>query len=163
LGEVAGYWLTDPNRAVELQSRLGKAYLDLWGAAARRLSGEETGPVIAPDPKDRRFADPEWSSNQFFDFVKQAYLLSTGSADNLLRDAKDLDPHTRQKAEFYVKQVANALSPSNFVLTNPELFRETLSSNAANLARGMHMLAEDIKAGGGDLKIRQSDAASFDV
>ena len=163
LGEVMGYWLTDPNRAVELQSRLGRAYLELWGAAARRMSGEDAAPVATPDPKDRRFADPEWSSNQFFDFIKQAYLLSTDWADSLVKDAKELDPHTRQKAEFYVKQVANALSPSNFVLTNPELFRETLGSNAENLARGMHMLAEDIKAGGGELKIRQSDAASFEV
>ena len=162
-GEVGSYWLSDPNRAVELQSQLGRAYLDLWGAAAKRLSGEETGPVVMPDPKDRRFADPEWSSNQFFDFIKQAYLLSAHWADHLVEGAKDLDPHTRQKAEFYVKQVANALSPSNFVLTNPELLRETLGSNAENLARGMHMLAEDISAGGGDLKIRQSDAAKFEV
>ena len=117
----------------------------------------------APDPKDRRFADPEWSSNQFFDFLKQAYLLSANWADHLVKDANDLDPHTRQKAEFYVKQIANALSPSNFVLTNPELLRETLGSNAENLVRGMHMLAEDIEAGGGDLKIRQSDAAKFEV
>jgi poly[(R)-3-hydroxyalkanoate] polymerase subunit PhaC len=163
LGEVAGYWLADPNRAVELQSRLGRAYLDLWGAAARRMSGEESGPVIAPDPRDRRFADPEWSSNQFFDFVKQAYLLTTNWANHLVRDAEGLDPHTRQKAEFYIKQVANALSPSNFVLTNPELLRETLTSNAENLARGMNMLAEDIAAGGGELKIRQSDATKFEV
>src|SRR6185437_9374539 len=163
LGEVASYWLSDPTRAVELQSQLGRAYLDLWGAAVKRLSGEEAGPVVQPDPKDRRFADPEWSSNQFFDFVKQAYLLSTNWAEHLVDGARDLDPHTRKKAEFYVKQVANALSPSNFVLTNPELLRETLSSNAENLARGMRMLAEDIKAGGGELKIRQSDAEKFEV
>ncbi|MBW8903651.1 MAG: class I poly(R)-hydroxyalkanoic acid synthase, partial [Bradyrhizobium sp.] len=129
-GEVGSYWLSDPDRAVELQSQLGRAYLELWGAAAKRLSGEEVGPVVTPDPKDRRFADPEWSSNQFFDFVKQAYLLSTNWADHLVEAAKDLDPHTRQKAEFYLKQVTNALSPSNFVLTNPELLRETLTSKA---------------------------------
>src|SRR6476661_10657891 len=163
IGQVADYWLRDPQRALELQSSLGKAYLDLWANAVKRMAGEQVQPVAAPDPKDRRFADPEWSSNQFFDFVKQAYLLSTSWADRLVEDAKDLDPHTRQKAEFYVKQVANALSPSNFVLTNPELLRETLNSNAENLARGMHMLAEDISAGGGDLKIRQSDAAKFEV
>jgi polyhydroxyalkanoate synthase len=162
-GEVATYWLSDPARAVELQTRLGRAYLELWGAAARRLSGEDTGPVVTPDPKDRRFADPEWSSNQFFDFIKQAYLLSTFWADRLVKDAEGLDPHTRQKAEFYVRQIANALSPSNFVLTNPALLRETLGSNAENLARGIGMLAEDIEAGGGDLKIRQSDAAQFEI
>jgi polyhydroxyalkanoate synthase len=163
LGEVAEYWLADPQRAIELQSRLGKAYLDLWGTAVRRLSGQSTAPVIAPDPKDRRFQDPEWSTNQFFDFVKQAYLLSAHWAEELVAGAKDLDPHTKQKAEFYIKQIGNALSPSNFVLTNPELFRETMQSNAENLARGMQLLAEDIEAGGGDLKIRQSDAGSFEV
>jgi polyhydroxyalkanoate synthase len=163
LGEVAEYWLADPQRAVELQSRLGKAYLELWGAAVKRLSGETAGPVIAPDPKDRRFQDPEWSTNQFFDFLKQAYLLTAQWADHLVAGATDLDPHTRQKAEFYVRQIANAFSPSNFVLTNPELLRETIQSNAENLARGMHMLAEDIEAGGGDLKIRQSDASTFEV
>jgi polyhydroxyalkanoate synthase len=162
-GEVANYWLSDPNRAVELQSRLGQAYLGLWGVAVKRLSGESVEPVIKPDPKDRRFADPEWSSNQFFDFIKQAYLLSSEWANELVKGAADLDPHTRQKAEFYVKQVANALSPSNFVLTNPELLRETLGSNAENLVRGMQMLAEDIQAGGGDLKIRQSDMDQFEV
>src|SRR5205085_7259077 len=114
-------------------------------------------------PRDRRFADPEWSSNQFFDFLKQAYLLTISWADRLVEEAQGLDPHTRQKAEFYVRQIANAVSPSNFVLTNPELWRETLKSNAGNLVRGMHMLAEDIEAGGGQLKIRQSDAGKFEV
>ena len=62
-----------------------------------------------------------------------------------MTDAKGLDPHTQHKAEFYLRQIANAVSPSNFVLTNPELLRETLSTNADNLVRGMHMLAEDIR------------------
>jgi polyhydroxyalkanoate synthase len=163
LGEVAEYWLSDPQRAVELQARLGKAYLELWGSTVKRLAGENAQPVVTADPKDRRFADPEWSSNQFFDFVKQAYLLSTGWANHLVENAEGLDPHTRQKAEFYVRQIANAVSPSNFVLTNPELWRETLGSNAENLVRGMRMLAEDIEAGGGDIRVRQSDAAQFEV
>jgi polyhydroxyalkanoate synthase len=163
LGQVAEYWLTDPERAVALQASLGKAYLDLWGTAAKRLAGESVEPVVAADPRDKRFADPEWSSNQFFDFLKQAYLLTTKWAQHLVTDAKDLDPHTRQKAEFYVRQIANAVSPSNFVFTNPELFRTTLDSNAENLARGMHMLAEDIAAGGGELRIRQSDPGQFEV
>jgi polyhydroxyalkanoate synthase subunit PhaC len=163
LGHVAEYWLADPQRTVELQTRLGKAYLDLWAAAAMRLAGEETLPVVTPDAADRRFADPEWSSNQFYDFLKQAYLLTAQWANRLVADAADLDPHTKQKAEFYVRQIINAISPTNFVLTNPELLRETLTSNAENLARGMHMLAEDITAGGGDLRIRQSDSSMFEV
>jgi polyhydroxyalkanoate synthase len=163
LGQVAEYWLADPQRALEVQSSLGKAYLDLWANAVRRMAGEKTEPVTLPEPRDRRFADPEWSSNQFFDFLKQAYLLTVKWANQLVEDAKGVDPHTRHKAEFYVRQIANAIAPSNFVLTSPELLRETLTSNAGNLVRGMHMLAEDIEAGGGDLKIRQSDASKFEV
>src|SRR6185295_18547768 len=100
---------------------------------------------------------------QFYDFLKQAYLLTVQWANHLVSDAKGLDPHTQLKAEFYLRQIANAVAPSNFVLTNPEIFRETLTSNAENLARGMHMLAEDIEAGHGDLKIRQSDTNQFEV
>jgi polyhydroxyalkanoate synthase len=163
LGQVAEYWLGDPQRALALQTSIGKTYLDLWASAMRRMAGEPSQPVAEADPKDRRFADPEWSSNQFFDFLKQAYLLTTNWAQRLVEDAEGLDPHTRQKAEFYVRQIANAASPSNFVLTNPELLRETWSSNAENLVRGMRMLAEDIEAGGGHLKIRQSDSSMFEV
>jgi polyhydroxyalkanoate synthase len=163
LGHVLEYWLADPQRAIELQASLGKAYLELWASAVKRMAGEETNPVAVPDPRDKRFADAEWSSNQFFDFLKQAYLLTAAWTDHLVKEAKGLDAHTRQKAEFYLRQIINALSPSNFVLTNPELLRETVKSNAENLVRGMHMLAEDIEAGGGDLRIRQTNASSFEV
>jgi polyhydroxyalkanoate synthase len=163
LGRVTQYWLADPQRTLELQTRLGKAYLDLWASAAKRLAGEPAEPVAVPAPNDKRFADPEWTSNQFFDFLKQAYLLTTQFANQMVSEAGNLDPHTRHKAEFYVRQILNAVSPSNFVLTNPELLRATVASNAQNLVSGMQMLAEDIKAGGGDLRIRQSDSALFEV
>ncbi len=163
LGRVAEYWLSDPRRALEVQTSLGRAYLDLWAGAVKRMAGEQTQPVVSPDPKDKRFADPEWSQNQFFDFLKQVYLLTTQWGDRLVKDAAGVDELTRKKAEFYVKQIANAISPSNFVLTNPELLRETLSSNAENLVRGMHMLSEDITAGHGNLKIRQSDPSMFEI
>ncbi len=163
LGEVAEYWLSDPQRSIELQTSLGKAYLDLWASAVKRLAGEPAPPVATPAPEDKRFSDPEWSQNQFFDFLKQAYLLTAQWADKLVANAADLNPHTKQKAEFYVRQITNALAPTNFVLTNPELLRETLTSNADNLVRGMHMLAEDIQRGGGHLKIRQSDSSMFEV
>lgn len=154
---VAEYWLSDTSRSSELQTKLAKDYLDLWGSAVRRMAGQDAQPAIAPSPRDKRFADPEWKSNQFFDFVMQLYLLTTKWAQELVRDAEGLDPQTRRKAEFYVQQVTNALSPSNFVLTNPEVLRETVASSGENLARGLTMLAEDIAAGKGMLKIRQSN------
>jgi polyhydroxyalkanoate synthase len=163
LGQVMQYWLSDPQRSLQLRTTLGQAYLDLWASAVRRMAGEATAPVAAPDSRDKRFSDPEWSSNQYFDFLKQGYLLTADWANGLVRNAEGLDTHTRQKAEFYMRQIANAISPSNFVLTNPELLRTTLASNAENLVDGMRMLAEDIAAGGGTLKIRQSDSSMFEV
>jgi polyhydroxyalkanoate synthase len=160
---VAGYWVSDRDRSAELQTKLGNAYLDLWGNAVRRLAGEDAPPAITPSPRDKRFSDPEWKSNQFFDFVMQLYLLTTKWANELVHNAEGVDPHTRKKAEFYVQQISNALAPSNFVLTNPEVLRETLSSNGDNLVRGMKMLAEDIEAGHGTLRIRQSDPSNLVV
>ena len=160
---VAEYWLADNARSSDLQTRIAKDYLDLWGSSVRRLAGEEVRPAIEPSPRDKRFKDPEWKSNQFFDFLMQLYLLTTRWAQDLVRDAEGVDPHTRKKAAFYMQQITNAIAPSNFVLTNPEVLRETLSSNGQNLVRGMTMLAEDIEAGRGTLRIRQSDPSNLTV
>ena len=161
LTKVGEYWLADPERTLEAERRLWSGYFDLWSSSMKRMMGEPAKPAAEADPRDKRFADPDWSENQFFDFLKQVYLITSRWAVDLAEDASGLDPHTRSKAGFYVKQIANALAPTNFVLTNPELLRETLSSNGENLVRGMHMLAEDIKAGGGDLRIRQSSTGDF--
>jgi polyhydroxyalkanoate synthase len=160
---VAEYWMTDNARSSDLQTKIAKDYLDLWGSSVRRLAGEVVQPTIEPSPRDKRFKDPEWKSNQFFDFVMQLYLLTTRWSQDLVRDAEGLDPHTRKKAEFYMQQITNAIAPTNFVLTNPEVLRETLSSNGGNLVRGMTMLAEDIEAGHGTLRIRQSDPSNLAV
>jgi polyhydroxyalkanoate synthase len=163
LGHVAEYWYADPQRTVEMQARLGKGFLDLFTSMSKRLAGEEAAPAATPDPRDKRFSDPEWSSNQYFDFIKQSYLIVSDWAKYLVDHADKLDPSVRQRADFYMRQIVNAAAPSNFLFTNPVLLRTTLSRSAENLARGAQMLAEDIEAGGGDLKIRQSDMTQFEV
>jgi len=163
LGRVAESWLSDPQKAVEAQSRLTSSMMSLWTTTLRRMQGEETAPVAEPDPRDRRFVDPEWQENPYFDFLKQAYLLTSRWADGLVKEAENLDEHTRHKAEFYVRQLSGAVSPSNFLATNPELIRATLSESGENLVRGLKMMAEDITAGKGELKLRQSDDSKFKV
>ena len=161
--KVSEYWLSDPARALDAQTRLFANYMTVWTNSIRRASGDTKEDVIKPEPGDKRFADPDWDNNAFFDFVKQAYLVTSQWANELVSGADGLDDKTRHKAEFYVQQIANALSPSNFLLTNPELFRETVGSNGENIVRGMKMLAEDIAAGKGDVKIRQVDPSNFQV
>jgi len=162
--KVTEYWLSDPARALEAQTRLFAGYLTVWSNAISHVrTGAQAPDAVSPERGDKRFQDPEWGKNAFFDFLKQAYLVTSRWAGDLVERADGLDEHTRHKASFYVKQISNAISPSNFILTNPELFRETVASNGENLVRGMKMLAEDIAAGHGDLKLRQADPSSFEI
>ena len=163
LGRVAERWVNDPSKIIEAQASLTGDFMNLWSAALKRAGGEEVAPVAEPDKRDGRFKDPDWTNHPTFDFIKQAYLIGSRWAETMVDKADDLDPHTREKARFYIKQIAGALSPTNFVATNPELLRETMQQNGENLVRGMKMYAEDVEAGGGELKIRQSDAGTFEV
>ena len=161
IGRVAEYYMTDPRRAFAAQAALTKQFVDLWASTLQRLQGEQAPPVAAPDVSDKRFADAAWRDNPYFDFIKQAYVLTTRWAEDLVKHADELDPHDREKAHFYLRQVTAALSPSNFLATNPELLRTTLAESGENLVRGLKMLAEDIDAGRGNLRIRQSDTRAF--
>lgn len=163
LSKVVEYWTSEPGRSLQAQSRLYSRYFSLWTSMFQRLSGFSAITVAEPDPRDKRFRDPQWSESPYFDFIKQAYLITAQWADQMVQDAVDLDPHVRHKAAFYVNQIANALSPSNFLFTNPEILRDTIDSNAENLVRGVNMLARDIEEGEGQLKIRQSDTSGFEV
>lgn len=163
LSKVGEYWMSDPERAMSAQTKLWTNYMSLWSSSLQRMQGQESTPTVQPLKGDKRFTDEEWDQNQFFDFLKQFYLITSNWAQELVEDADDLDPHMRQKADFYVKQLSNAASPSNFLLTNPELLKETIQSDGENLVRGMRMLAEDMIAGDGELKMRQSDPKKFKV
>lgn len=162
--KVSEYWLSDPNRALEAQTKLFAGFMTVWTGTIHRLSGaDDVEDAVRPDRGDKRFLDEEWGRNAFFDFLKQTYLIVSRWGVELVENAEGLDEHTRHKAGFYVKQISNALSPSNFVLTNPELFRETVANKGENLVRGMKMLAEDIAAGKGVLRLRQADYSKFEI
>ena len=163
LGAVAKQWASAPGKLVGAQGRLLQSYADLWGRSVRRFLGEEVEPVVEPEPGDARFKDADWTDSQFFDFWKQAYLLTANWAEEMVEDAEGLDERTRRRAEFYVNQIASALSPSNFVFTNPEVMRETLASNGENLVKGMTQLSEDLHRSKDLLRIRQTDLEAFEV
>jgi polyhydroxyalkanoate synthase subunit PhaC len=161
IGRVVEFYMAEPQRALAAQAALTNQFVELWASTLQRLQGEQAPPIAAPDATDKRFADPAWRDNPYFDFIKQAYVLTAHWADDLVKRADDLKPHERQKAQFYLRQVTAALSPSNFIATNPEVLRATLAESGDNLVRGLKMLAEDIQAGHGRLRIRQSDARAF--
>ena len=163
LGEVAGAWVTDPGKLAAAQSELFQSYADLWGRSVRRFLGEEVEPVAEPEPGDNRFKDPEWSESQFFDFWKQAYLITSRWAEDITKNTEGVDDRTRKKALFYLEQMLAALSPSNNPFTNPEVVRATLQSNAENLVQGMTQFAKDLEQSKDLLRISQTDLSAFAV
>ena len=164
LGEVARQWVSEPGKLAAAQSELFKDYAELWGRSVRRFLGEEdVKPVIEPSPGDNRFKDPDWSNTQFFDFWKQAYLLTARWAEDVTRKTEGVDDKTRKRALFYLEQMLAAFSPSNFAFTNPEVVRATLATNAANLVQGMAHLAHDLEHSKDLLRISQTDLAAFEV
>ncbi|WP_084572871.1 PHA/PHB synthase family protein [Methylocapsa aurea] len=163
LGRVAEYWLNDPAKSLEAQSTLATNFLALWGHTLRRLSGGFEDPIVPYDPTDKRFAAPEWRESPFFDFLRQAHAIGSHWANDLVDRTDELDPHVRDKAKFYLRQISSALSPSNFFATNPEILKETWATNGDNLVRGASFLARDIEAGKGMLKISRVDSSKFEV
>jgi polyhydroxyalkanoate synthase len=163
-GEVAQAWAKDPAKVAATHGALMRDLMLLAAATTQRMLGADVGPVVEPEPGDNRFKDPDWERNPYFDFWKQAYLIVTRWLDEVLENAEGLDERTRHRAAFYIKQLASALSPSNFPFTNPEVLRETLASSGQNLVQGMTNLAHDIEGSSGDLvNISQTDVKAFEV
>ena len=162
IGKVAEHWASDPVRLAEAQSSIATPFMQLWAQTYRRMLGEEVEPVVPVAKGDKRYAAPEWTGLPLYDFLRQAHAISATWADTLVEKSTELDPRTRAKAKFYLRQIASALSPANFIATNPELLRQTLATSGENLVRGAIHLAEDMEAGGGQLRIRQTDPSHFE-
>src|SRR5215207_8410226 len=166
LAQLQRAWLRQPYKAFEAQVALWSSCFDLWHSTLCRFMGLQNGRAEPGDIstlQDPRFQHPAWSEHPYFDFLRQSYQITSRWADTLVSAAEDLDPHTRNKARFYITQIVNAVAPTNWLFTNPELLHETFASDGENLVRGMQLLAEDIERGSGHLRIRQTDATKFEV
>jgi polyhydroxyalkanoate synthase len=165
LARIGEYWTSDPARLMEAQTRLFASYFTIWQEAMARTAGSglSFGLPSLPTPADRRFSDPEWSENPMFSALKQLYLATTRWAEDLVDRAEGVDDMTRHKARFYLRQINNALSPTNFVLTNPEVLKLTAETSGENLFKGMRMLADDVESGKGVLTPRQTDVTAFEL
>ena len=155
--------MANPARLVQAQLGFWQDYLTLWQNTARRMMGAETAPVIAEDPRDRRFKDDAWRENEVFDFIKQSYLLSARYFQTVVAGVEGLNPKSAQKVDFYTRQFVDAMSPSNFLLTNPEVLRRTAETGGENLLKGLSHLLADLERGKGKLRIRMSDDSKFRV
>ncbi len=162
--EMTAKLMANPARLVQAQIGFWQDYMSLWQSTARRMLGADDGaPVIQSDPKDRRFKDDAWKDNEIFDFIKQSYLLSARFVQDVVTHVDGLDPRTAQKVDFYARQFIDAMSPSNFLLTNPEVLRKTAETGGENLIRGLNNLLGDLERGRGQLRIKMTDTEAFRI
>ena len=161
--EMTQRLMADPTRLVQAQLSLWQDYLKLWQSTTQRLMGGPTEPVIEPNAGDRRFKDNAWTENAVFDYIKQSYLLTARWMQATVKQVDGLDDKTAKKIDFYTRQFVDAIAPSNFVLTNPEVLRTTIETGGENLVKGLDNLLKDLERGKGRLLIKMTDLEKFKV
>jgi polyhydroxyalkanoate synthase subunit PhaC len=161
--EMTTRLMANPARLMQAQVGFWQDYVTLWQNTTRRIMGIDTEPVIDPLATDRRFKDSAWKENEVFDFIKQSYLLSARFVQDVVTHVDGLDEKTAQKVDFYSRQFIDAMSPSNFLMTNPEVLRKTAETGGENLLKGLNNLLGDLERGKGRLRIRMTDTEAFHV
>jgi len=152
---------SDPALVASMSVNLWVDYARLWQSSWMKMFGLESAPVAVPAKSDARFKDEDWSANFLFDLIKQSYLISARHIQSAVAQVEGLPADSEKKVAFFTRQYVDALSPSNFLLTNPQVLRETVSSGGQNLVRGLNNLLTDIEKGGGQLQISMTDEKAF--
>ncbi len=138
-------------------------YMNLWQSSTMRLLGAAAEPVAVPHKADRRFKHEDWEEHFLYDYMKQSYLITARWLHDAVANVEGLDEQTKKKVDFFTRQYIDALAPSNFALTNPEVFRETIASGGQNLVKGLHNLLDDMERGNGQLRISMTDTKAFEL
>src|SRR5947209_4918050 len=151
--------LTNPARAWTNYSNFVQQYTELMAGTALKFWGQQQNvePVAAPEKGDKRFSAPDWQQNPLFDALKQSYLLAATTLLKTASEVEGLDEKQQRKLVFYLRQFLDAISPSNYAFTNPQVIHETVLTGGQNLVKGMEHLLRDVKAG----QIKMTDTEAF--
>src|SRR5262245_31411428 len=146
--DLSARMLAEPWKLAEIQAKMFWDHVALWQSTALRLLGGAPRPVAEPAKGDNRFREADWQNLFLFDYFKQSYLIAARHLHEAVSSVQGLPEEVRKKVDFYTRQYIDALSPSNFALTNPQVLRETVQSGGQNLLKGLNNLLADIERGG---------------
>ena len=155
--------LANPMALASAQMNMYFDYLRLWQSSWLKLLGQAAEPVAAPAKGDNRFKDEEWQTNFVFDYLKQSYLIAARHIHDVVSSVEGIPDESKRKVDFFTRQYIDALSPSNFAATNPQVVRETMKSGGTNLVKGLKNLLEDLDEGDGQIRIKMTDPKAFKV
>src|SRR3954467_11060048 len=153
----------DPALVASVTMNLWLDQARLWQTSWLKLLGMPGPPVAEAAKGDWRFKDEEWSKNFLFDYIKQSYLLAARDIQQAVAQVDGLTAESEKKVAFFTRQYVDALAPTNFLMTNPQVLRETVSSGGQNLVRGLNNLLADIEKGGGELRVSMTDEKAFQL
>ena len=146
----------DPTALMSAGAQAWAKGLETWGKV---LGGVAAPSGDAAGRKDRRFAAPEWSENPIFDTIRKTYLQISDQLLGTVDQIEGLDPETREKLRFGTQGFVDAISPSNFAVTNPQVLKRTIDTRGENLLRGLANMLKDIAAG----QLTQTKPGVFEV
>ncbi len=153
----------DPQQAIENNLELAKNYTNLWNNIAQKLLGNDVDSLYKGESKDRRFKDETWEENPGFNFIKQSYYLNSSWIKDITRQVEGLDPKDSKKLDFYTRVLIDAMAPTNFFLSNPEVIKETVKTHGANILKGAQNFLSDLGRSKGKFQISTTNLKDFEV
>jgi polyhydroxyalkanoate synthase subunit PhaC len=159
--DLTAKMITDPTLIARTQLDLWIDHMKLWQRTTERLFDLPAKPEPLPGGTDRRFQHPAWTESVLFDYIKQSYVISAEAIFSAVNRVDDLDPKTAHKVDFYTRQFVDAMSPSNFLATNPEVLQATIETGGENLLKGLANLLDDLERGRGRLTVTMADPRAF--
>lgn len=161
---MSGDTKIDPSKLFNQQVQYMQKQSDLWQRATKAMLGEDVASPKTESKPDRRFAHQDWENNPVFNYIKESYLINVDMITNMVGAIEFADPKEAEQAKFFTRQYVNSLSPTNFVLTNPEVCEEILKTEGQSILKGMQAYLEDLEHSPLEaFKMRQSDEASFEI
>ncbi|WP_028024374.1 class I poly(R)-hydroxyalkanoic acid synthase [Enterovibrio calviensis] len=151
---------SQPAAMLQIQMQWWEKQMEIWQNVA--LAANKAN-VVAPEKDDKRFQDESWQDEMFYNFIKQSYLLFGRTYLETINAVEGLDEKAKERLTFFSRQAINAMSPSNFVGTNPELLKLTLEQNGENLVKGLQQLQEDLESSSDILKVRMTNNNAFRI
>ncbi|NOI82051.1 class I poly(R)-hydroxyalkanoic acid synthase [Vibrio tubiashii] len=149
-----------PAALLKIQADWWQQQLQIWQNVTLTANTEE---IVKAEKGDKRFAHEEWQNDIFFNFIKQSYLLFSKTYLETIESIEGLDEKSKERISFFSRQAINAMSPSNYIATNPELLKLTLEQNGENLLAGLEQLKEDVESSADILKIRMTNNNAFRI
>jgi polyhydroxyalkanoate synthase len=163
---ATAYWaeaLQNPAKVIEHQLEFWSKSVTHFVEAQQAIS---SGKLQAPadiGPEDRRFSNPMWDNNPYFNFIKQQYQINSAALQQAVDDVTDMEPLEKQRLSYFSNQIIDMMSPTNFLATNPDALEKAVATDGQSLIDGLENLISDLEANNGELVVKLADDTAFEI